>query len=296
MDRAQPGARGSTNRNIEFGETTSQFSDGWIVPADDPTLSAQRYTSLDETAFNEFDATYSGDSLTVIIAPGEAFVDGWLARDVTTDITLDADTAGQTIVIGWDPDAIYDDHQHDVRDEADRVMIALANDVVPTHPSVGIWEFDTDIVGVTAARDNRNIGPTLSRESVNSDTLHLPSILAANPDRFQAAQLDDGESYEVPIQVPDGNVLEVYRWGAYDTSDNTAPPGLRVELLDGDDVVQQSETTANTQNETTPIAAHTNTAGSERVFTLRGKNDTGGSIGDAQDHPGVGMHFGYRVR
>ena len=148
MDRAQPGARGSTNRNIEF------------------------------------DATYSGDSLAVTIALEEAFVDGWLVRDVTTDITLDADTDRQTIVIGWHPDPIYDDQQHDVRDEADRVMIALANDVVPMHPSIGIWEFDTDVAGVTAARDIRDIGPTLSRESVNSDTLHLPSILAANPDRF----------------------------------------------------------------------------------------------------------------
>jgi len=86
MDRAQPGARGSTNRNIEF------------------------------------DATYSGDSLAVTIVLGEAFVDGWLARDVTTDITLDVDTDRQTIVIGWGLDAIYDDQQHDVRDEADRVI------------------------------------------------------------------------------------------------------------------------------------------------------------------------------
>jgi len=100
MDRAQPGARGSTNRNIEFGETTGQYTDGWIVPADEPTLSSQRYTSLNETAFNEFDATYSADSLTITIDPGEAFVDGWLARDVATEIVLDGDTTGHTIVIG----------------------------------------------------------------------------------------------------------------------------------------------------------------------------------------------------
>ena len=76
MDRAQPGAPGSTDRNIEFGETTSQYSDGCNVPADDPSLSAQRYTSLDEMGFNEFDASYSADSLTITIDPGEAFVDG----------------------------------------------------------------------------------------------------------------------------------------------------------------------------------------------------------------------------
>ena len=296
MDRAQPGARGSTNRNIEFGEATGQYTDGWIVPADDPTLSAQRYTSLDETAFNAFDAAYAADSLTVSIDPGEAFVDGWIARDVATDIDLVEDTQGQRVVIGWDPDAIYDEQQHDTRDEADRIIVALEDDIVQTHPSAAIWEFDTDTVGVTAAKDLRNIGPTLAEQSVNSKTLHLPSILVTNPDRFQAAQLGDGESYEIPIQVPDGDTLEVYRWGAYDSRDNTADSGLRVELLDGDDTVQQSETTTNTQDETMPVAAHTNSTGSERVFTLRAKNDTGEPIGDTQDHPGVGMHFGYRVR
>lgn len=50
---------------------TSQYSDGWIVPSDEPTLSAQRNTSLNETAFNEFDTAYTADSLTVTIAPGE---------------------------------------------------------------------------------------------------------------------------------------------------------------------------------------------------------------------------------
>jgi hypothetical protein len=75
----------------------------------EPTLSSQRYTSLDETAFNEFDATYSADSLTITIDPGEAFVDGWLARDEPTDIDLATNDAGQKVVIGWNPDVIYDD-------------------------------------------------------------------------------------------------------------------------------------------------------------------------------------------
>jgi hypothetical protein len=77
MDRAQLGARGLMNRTIEFGETTSQYSNGQIVSSGDPTLSAQRYTP-DETAFNVFDATYTVDSLTATIAPSEAFVDDWL--------------------------------------------------------------------------------------------------------------------------------------------------------------------------------------------------------------------------
>ena len=160
MDRAQPGARGSTNRNIEFGETTGQYTDGWIVPADDSTLSAQRYTSIDETAFNEFAASYAADTYDVTIDAGEAFVDGWLARDEETTITLNADTTGQSIVLGWDPDAIYDSEQHDVRDEADQVIIDLENNVDATHPTVAIWTFDTDCS--VATLNSSTLGLSLS--------------------------------------------------------------------------------------------------------------------------------------
>jgi hypothetical protein len=108
----QIGACGSTNRIFEFGETTGQYIDGWNVPAADPTLSSQRYISFNKTELNEFDATHPTDSLTIIINRGEAIIDGWLLKDVATEIVLDCNTTGQTIVIGWDPDCIYDNQQH----------------------------------------------------------------------------------------------------------------------------------------------------------------------------------------
>jgi hypothetical protein len=274
MDRAQPGARGSTNRNIEFGETTGQYTDGWIVPADDPTLSAQRYTSLDETAFNEFAASHTASSLTVTIDPGEAFVDGWLARDVATDIDLAADTIEQTIMIGWDPDAIYDDQQHDTRDEADRVIVDLKSNVDSTYPVVAIWEFDTDETGVVSARDVRTIGQAIDARTIDGGTL-----AAENPDRLPIAELDDEES------------IEVYRWGAYDISDATAPTGLDVELLDGSDTVQASTNTVDDEDDENPLAEHTNGSGTTQAFKLRAINETG----DAIDNPGVAAHFGFRV-
>lgn len=311
MDRAQPGARGSTNRNIEFGETASQLSGGWIAPADDPTLSAQRYTSLDETAFNEFDATYSADSLTVTIDPGEAFVDGWLARDVATEFNLATDTAGQTIVLGWDPDAIYDDQQHDTRDEADEVIVAFESDVDPAHPIVAIWIFDTDETGVTNAIDKRQIGRTLSENivkgrelaensvarahvsasAIGSDEVDLIELIIEQPLSPPIAALEDGESIEIPVRVDDGGTLKIYRWGAFDVSDGTAPTNLDVELLDGGDSVQISENTPDTQNDRTPVASYENTSGTLSIFKLRAKNDTG----DAIDNPGIGSHFGYVV-
>jgi hypothetical protein len=295
MDRAQPGARGSTNRNIEFGETTGQYTDGWIVPADEPTLSAQRYMSLDETAFNEFDATWAADSLTVSIDPGEAFVDGWLAREVSTDLDLDADVSGQTVVVGWDPDAIYDDQQHNTRDEADKAIVALESAVDAMHPTIEVWTFDTDANGVINAEDHRQIGPVLSKNIVDGMALDRVSLVVSDPDRYAAAELDDQESYEVPIQLPDGHRLAVYRWGAYDANDNSTPTGLVVELLNEDDVVQASANTNDEYNLSEPIAWIGNQTGSMAVSILRVKNDTGSAIGDGDTDWGIGMHFGYLI-
>jgi hypothetical protein len=292
MDRAQPGARGSTNRNIEFGETTGQYTDGWIVPADEPTLSAQRYTSLGEDAFNEFDATYAADSLTVSIDPGEAFVDGWLARDVATGIDLAADMNDQVVVIGWDPDAIYDDQQHDTRDEADRVIVDLEKNVSEMSPTVVVWEFDTDNNGVTNVTDHRKIGRDLdvSRLVGKTRVEHLVDSPNGHP---PVALLEDGESIEITVVVPDRQTLKVYRWGVYKITDGTAATGLEVQLLDGGDTVQTSSNTTDTESidPASPVTSYTNASGSPSVFKLRANNATGNNY----TTDGVGSHFAYIV-
>ena len=116
-----------------------------------------------------------------------------------------------------------------------------------------------------------------------------------NPDRNRAAELSDGDSIEIPIPVADGESLEVYRWGAFDAADHTAPTGLDVELVDGGDVVQIAANTTNSQDTTAPVASLQNTSGGTAVYKLRAKNDTGSAIGEADGDPGVGAHFGYRV-
>lgn len=183
-DRVQPGALGSRTYPMEVGDAVGQFSPGWIVPASDPTLSAERWAGIDETAFTEFDATYGGGSLDVDIGPGEAFVSGWLARDISTTITLAASTAGQTIVLGWNPDATYDDQVHATRDEADEVFISLESDAQDDDPYVPIWEFDTDDTGVTSVTDHRNIGPTLGDdvEGAGADTVDMGTITLSTGD------------------------------------------------------------------------------------------------------------------
>jgi hypothetical protein len=68
---------------------------------------------------------------------------------------------------------------------------------------------------------------------VGQTAINYPEMVVDNPDRYQAAELDDGDSYEIPVQVPNGHRLVVYRWGCYDANTNSAPSGLDVQLLDG---------------------------------------------------------------
>ena len=134
-----------------------------------------------------------------------------------------------------------------------------------------------------------------SETTVPVDGLDMVSVVVDDPDRLPAAELDTGESIEIPIPVADGETLNVYRWGAFDAADHTAPTGLDVELVDGADTVQAAANTTNTQDTGAPVASYQNTSGSTQVFKLRAKNDTGSAIGDTDTDPGVGSHFGYRV-
>lgn len=127
--------------------------------------------------------------------------------------------------------------------------------------------------------------------SLTDADLDLPAIVVEDPERQFIARLDDTESIEIPVRVPDTQTLEVYRWGAFDASDGTAPAGLTVELLDGADTVQVSANTANNQSKSTPVASHSNSSGSASIFKVRAKNGTGAAI----NSPGVGMVAGFVV-
>ena len=122
-DRCQPGAQGSRLRNIEIGETTGQLSGGFVVDPTSPTLSSRRYAQLDETAYDGFSITHDNTTSVVTIGPGEAYVDGWVARDVDTEVNLLDHTPGQRIVLGWDPDSVYDDDIDATRDSATDALI-----------------------------------------------------------------------------------------------------------------------------------------------------------------------------
>jgi len=171
-DRAAPGAQGSTVRNLEHGEAMMSTMGGFIVPADEPTYSAQRWDGLNEGNFAAFDASYSSGSLTVTIQPGEAFIKGWLARDTSTDVELDSFEDGQTVILAWDADAVYSDEIHDSREEADSVIITLEDDLTVNIPYIPLWEFGTDGDGVTSSIDRRVTKPSASFSSLSAESVH----------------------------------------------------------------------------------------------------------------------------
>ena len=122
--------------------------EGYVVDDDDPVLADEDIgDELDEGAMDEFDATVSPTSLDVTIEPGEAVVGGaLLARDETTDVTLDADTDGQEVFVGWD------------RDSRDTVIVGKDAAFDTEDRQLKIWEFATDSDGVTETDDERPFG------------------------------------------------------------------------------------------------------------------------------------------
>ena len=234
-ERAQPGAQRTTARNIEYGELTGMHAEGWIHPKDEPTRSAVRYADLDETTFDEFDAQWEADSLTVTILPGEAFVDGWIATDESHEIDLDADTADQEIAIGWDPDAIYHEDIHDTRDEADRLHVSPAGNISDDDPSVVIWSFDTDADGVTAASDLRNIGAHLDIDDLVLDGTDVKTDIYA-PTQTGQVSFESVANLETALVRP-GERLLIEQATFLTVNGNPIDSGvdLVVSELDGED-------------------------------------------------------------
>jgi len=130
-DRAQPGAIDSLIRNDELAQVFGRFSEGFVVPGSDPTPAAQRRGDINETALDAFSLTTSTTSLDVTVAPGEAFISGWVCRDVSTTLTLPANSTVD-IVVGFDPDAIFDPQVDVDRDAADETVVDLAGNVDAT--------------------------------------------------------------------------------------------------------------------------------------------------------------------
>jgi len=83
----------------------------------------------------------SGGSDGIYFTPGEGYVDGWFATDETA-IKVDVaahDGEDVTVVVGWDPDAVYSSDVHNSREEADSVIVDLERNVSDDKPTIPVW-------------------------------------------------------------------------------------------------------------------------------------------------------------
>jgi hypothetical protein len=188
-DRAQPGAIDSLIRNDELAQVFGRFSEGFIVPGNDPTPAAQRRGDIDETTLDAFSLTASATSLDVTVAPGEAFVSGWVCRDVSTTLTLPANSTVD-IVVGFDPDAIFDPQVDADRDAADETVVDLVGNVDATTPTTVAHRVTTGGSGVTVSERVARVGSSVQAESLSA------SGALRNP-RFQTLA-------DVPNDIPVG--------------------------------------------------------------------------------------------
>jgi len=193
-DRAQPGAIDSLIRNDELAQLFGRFSEGFVVPGSDPTPAAQRRSDIDETALAAFSLTTSSSSLDVTVAPGEAFVSGWVCRDVSTTLTLPANSTVD-IVVGFNPDAIFDPTVDADRDAADETVVDLAGNVDATTPTAVAHRVTTGGSGVTFSERIARVGSSVQAESLSA------SGALRNP-RFQTLA-------DVPNDLPVGTQVFV---------------------------------------------------------------------------------------
>lgn len=188
-DRAQPGAIDSLIRNDELAQVFGRFSEGFVVPGSDPTPAAQRRGDINETALDAFSLTTSTTSLDVTVAPGEAFISGWVCRDVSTTLTLPANSTVD-IVVGFDPDAIFDPQVDADRDAADETVVDLVGNVDATTPTTVAHRVTTGGSGVTVSERVARVGSSVQAESLSA------SGALRNP-RFQTLA-------DVPNDIPVG--------------------------------------------------------------------------------------------
>ena len=114
---------------------------GFVVDSANPTPLSVQDGGINESNFASFEETSSSSSLDVEIAAGEAFVFGsWLAIDVSTTVTLAANTTNQVVYVGWN------------KDGTDDVIIGLQsafdNASGNTDQKIELYSYDTDGSGV----------------------------------------------------------------------------------------------------------------------------------------------------
>jgi len=196
-DRAQPGAIDSVIRNDELAQVFDKFTEGFVVPAAEPTAAAQRRPDIDETALDEFRLSgVSAGSLTVTVEPGEAFIGGWMCRDTPTTVSLPANDTAR-IVAGYSTNAIFDPQVDADRDDADKAFIQLQRNTDPEFPQSVIHRVTTDGTGVIDDERVAAVGAQVSVDNLIIDSVNSITDATPRPGRIKIAQKTDPGGNEI---------------------------------------------------------------------------------------------------
>lgn len=179
-------------RNAGFGD--------WIVPTSEDHYASE--VGLAGTPLNAFNVI-AGDSLTVTIDTGEAYVDGaWLGRDEQTDLTLDASTTTE-IAVGPQYQA------------SDAVRIdELSAFAAEENPTV-IWEITTDASSVTSASRIEHTSPpfegsdgrlAINRELEATDVADRLTIRGEHT-QLQLVETDTGTAWNTEVSSGNYNIF-----------------------------------------------------------------------------------------
>jgi len=201
-------ANPSVNRPVDAFQTAGAIAyggsdEGFISPANSSTEISVQDDDINEAQLNAFDQTSSGSSLDVTIDGGEAFVFGsWLAIDSSTTVSLDADTDGQTVSVGWNKNG-----SNDVIIGLDATFSSATGD---SDQKIPLFSFDTDSSGVTNVVDERSF-----------DQISADSVEQGAGSGLDADTVDGVEASEIAaVDISNSGTLTTESTGGIDFTDN----------------------------------------------------------------------------
>jgi hypothetical protein len=137
----------------------------------------------------------------------------WVAIDTQTTVTLAADTAGQTVSVGWNKDGT-----DDVIVGLDAAFSSASGDADQKIP---LFTFDTDASGVTSVDDQREFDHfTNSAGFIGEDTLPAGDRLQIDSDEYMVV----GGSYTIDGDATiDGDLVTVSNQTSHDSLADVDP-------------------------------------------------------------------------
>jgi len=265
---------GTISFDPHIGDTDGDVADTLELAEEVDLSGLEDWGHVASFVFNGLDVSYNSG---VVVDPGEAF----LFRRGKPNIRALPDTSS-TLALSGTEGWVY------LAADLSRDQLYYQHDAGKAPPD------DPSVLVATGNSSDENAIPRGRSPVWNLTPSPADRVVQEPNGSIQTAKLQDTESTEIPVPLPDKAHLDVYRWGGYKIADSTAPSGLVVQLLSDGDAVQTSENTIDNYSTVAPIASYQNTTGSPSICKLRVDNGTGNDY--TADSGGVGAHFGYVIR